>query len=61
MESTAAETKTSAWTAGRARRQWGDRAFKWLTFAMALVVFVLIVLIGIELMQGSHLALRKFG
>jgi phosphate transport system permease protein len=39
----------------------GDRWFKWLTLAMALVVFVLIVLIGYELAHGSHLALRKFG
>jgi phosphate transport system permease protein len=39
----------------------GDRAFRWLTLGMALSVFVLIVLIGWELAQGSHLALRKFG
>ena len=44
-----------------ARRAMGDRAFKWLTLAMALVVFVLIGLIGCELARGSHLALRKFG
>ena len=40
---------------------WGDRAFKWLTLLMALSVFALIVLIGIELWRGSHLALQKFG
>ncbi len=39
----------------------GDRAFKWLTLLMALSVFALIVLIGHELAQGSHLALHKFG
>jgi len=39
----------------------GDRAFKVLSRCMALSVFVLIVLIGFELAQGSHLALRKFG
>ncbi len=44
-----------------AARHWGDRAFKWLTLAMALSVFVLIALIGFELAQGSHLALKKFG
>src|SRR6266566_9271630 len=39
----------------------GDRLFKWLTLIMALSVFVLIVLIGLELWRGSHLALQKFG
>ena len=39
----------------------GDRIFKWLTLAMALCVFALIVLISFELAKGSHLALRKFG
>jgi phosphate transport system permease protein len=39
----------------------GDKLFKWLTFVMALSVFVLIVLIGYELAHGSTLALRKFG
>jgi phosphate transport system permease protein len=39
----------------------GDRVFKWLTLLMALSVFGLILLIGYELAQGSHLALRKFG
>jgi phosphate transport system permease protein len=42
-------------------RPWGDAAFKWLTLAMALSVFALMVLIGYELAQGSSLALRKFG
>ena len=39
----------------------GDRAFKWLTLLMALVIFVLIALIGVELGSGSSLALHKFG
>jgi len=39
----------------------GDRAFRWLTLLMAVSVFALIVLIGYELAQGSHLALHKFG
>lgn len=41
--------------------QFGDRAFKWLTLAMAFAVFVLIALIGYELASGSHLAMQKFG
>jgi phosphate transport system permease protein len=39
----------------------GDRAFKGLTLVMALSVFVLIVLIGYELAQGSSAAMRQFG
>jgi phosphate transport system permease protein len=39
----------------------GDRLFKWLTLGMALSVLVLIVVVGLELYQGSHLALQKFG
>jgi phosphate transport system permease protein len=45
----------------RAGSRFGDRAFKWLTLFMALVVFALIVLIVRELAQGSHLALHEFG
>jgi phosphate transport system permease protein len=44
-----------------AGRHFGDRAFKWLTLLMALSVFVLIALIGIELAHGSRLALHQFG
>jgi phosphate transport system permease protein len=47
----------TAWARGAA----GDRAFKWLTLALALVVFVLIAVIGYELAHGSQMALRKFG
>jgi phosphate transport system permease protein len=39
----------------------GDKAFEWLTFAMAMAVIVLIVLIAWELWSGSSLAIRKFG
>jgi len=39
----------------------GDRAFHWLTLAMALSVFVLLFLIGWELYAGSRPALRQFG
>jgi phosphate transport system permease protein len=45
----------------RGGSHFGDRAFKWLTLFMALVVFALIILIGYELTQGSRLALQKFG
>jgi len=44
-----------------AQSHFGDRAFRWLTLVMALVVFALIVLIGVELARGSSLALRGFG
>src|SRR6266404_3492047 len=43
------------------QRRIGDPAFKWFTMLMALSVFVLIVLIGDKLAQGSQLAMRKFG
>ena len=39
----------------------GDRAFRWLTLLMALSIFILIALIGLELANGSKLALHKFG
>jgi phosphate transport system permease protein len=44
-----------------AGRHFGDSAFKWLTLAMALTVFVLIALIGCELWHGSRPAMQKFG
>jgi phosphate transport system permease protein len=39
----------------------GDRAFRWLTLLMALSIFILIGLIGLELANGSKLSLQKFG
>ncbi len=45
----------------RGGSRFGDRAFKWLTLLMALVIFALVVLIVRELTQGSQLALQKFG
>ncbi len=39
----------------------GDRAFHWLTLLMALSVFVLIILIGVELFRGSQPTLKAFG
>ena len=41
--------------------RWGDKAFEWLTLAMALTVVVLAILIGWQLWRGSTLAIQKFG
>src|SRR5438094_1943223 len=41
--------------------RFGDKAFEWLTLAMALAVIVLIILIGWQLWLGSSLAVKKFG
>jgi len=41
--------------------RFGDKAFEWLTFAMAFAVVVLVILIGWELWNGSSLAIKKFG
>ncbi len=39
----------------------GDKAFEWLTLAMALVVVLLVFLVGWQLARGSSLAIQKFG
>jgi len=39
----------------------GDAAFKWLTWCMAMMIFVMMVLLGWELFRGSELSLKKFG
>src|SRR5947207_15145716 len=41
--------------------RFGDKAFEWLTFAMALTVAVLVGLIGWELWHGTVLSIEKFG
>src|SRR6058998_3468263 len=41
--------------------RFGDKAFQWLTLAMALAVVVLIILTGWQLWRGSSLAIQKFG
>src|SRR5450755_3662475 len=41
--------------------RWGDKAFEWLTLAMALAVVALVVLVGWQLARGSYLAIQKFG
>src|ERR1035437_9009005 len=40
--------------------QFGDRIFKWLTLIMALSVFALIGLFGLELAHGSSKSLYQF-
>jgi phosphate transport system permease protein len=39
----------------------GDAAFKVLTWCMAMMVFVMVVILGWELFRGSQLSLKKFG
>src|SRR6266540_3392195 len=51
----------SAAAAMRRPSRFGDKAFEWLTLAMALTVVVLIILIGWQLWNGSALAVKKFG
>src|SRR6476660_10498372 len=41
--------------------RFGDKAFEWLTLAMALATVVLVILIGWQLWRGSSLAIQKFG
>src|SRR6516164_7960720 len=41
--------------------RFGDKAFEWLTLAMALVVILLVFLIGWQLSRGSSLAIQEFG
>jgi phosphate transport system permease protein len=41
--------------------RFGDKAFEWLTLAMAFAVALLIILVGWELWSGSLLAIKKFG
>src|SRR6201982_4241868 len=59
-EITGSEPLTAAAAMKRPSR-FGDKAFEWLTLAMALTVVVLVILIGWELWQGSVLAVKKFG
>jgi phosphate transport system permease protein len=39
----------------------GDAAFKFLTWLMAMMVFVLVVIVGWELFEGAEPSLQKFG
>jgi len=58
--SVATDTQLRETLLKRTDHPWGDRAFKWLTFLMALSVFLLIILIGYELAHGSRLTFAKF-
>src|SRR5213592_321586 len=40
--------------------RFGDKAFQWLTLAMAMAVVVLIILTGWQLWLGSSVAIQKF-
>src|SRR5437660_9954029 len=57
---TRGEPRSAAQAMARPSR-FGDKAFEWLTLAMALTVVVLVILIGWELWHGSVLAIKKFG
>jgi phosphate transport system permease protein len=41
--------------------RFGDKAFEWLTLAMALGVVALVFLVGWQLTRGSFLSIQKFG
>ena len=41
--------------------RFGDKAFEWLTLAMALAVVGLVFLVGWQLARGSSLAIQRFG
>src|SRR5437899_12955823 len=41
--------------------RFGDKAFEWLTLAMAMAVVLLVILTGWQLWRGSSLAVQKFG
>jgi phosphate transport system permease protein len=41
--------------------RFADKAFEWLTLAMALAVVALVFLVGWQLARGSSLAIRRFG
>jgi phosphate transport system permease protein len=41
--------------------RFADKAFEWLTLAMALAVVVLVFLVGWQLARGSELSIKRFG
>ena len=57
---TVAETSSTSLLPAAGSRM-PDGAFKWLAFATALTILVLIGLVGWSLYHGAHLALVKFG
>jgi phosphate transport system permease protein len=42
-------------------RRWPDVSFRWLALLSAITIVALIFLVGWELYQGAHLAVKKFG
>lgn len=59
MAGSATTLKRSGFAPGKGH--FGDRAFKWLTLAMAFSIFGLIGLIGFELAKGARLSIHQFG
>src|SRR6266513_3071450 len=57
----APDEPSSAASAMAPPSRFGDKAFEWLTLAMALVLVVLVILISWQLWRGSSLAVQKFG
>src|ERR1700752_2994433 len=55
------ETERSAPALMAPPSRFGDKAFEWLTLAMALAVVALVFLVGWQLARGSSMAIRRFG
>jgi len=58
---TAPTAKNSVAARMKPPSRFGDKAFEWLTLAMALAVVILVFLVGWQLARGSSLAIKKFG
>ncbi|MGI9087052.1 MAG: phosphate ABC transporter permease subunit PstC [Chthoniobacterales bacterium] len=58
---TAAPTPMRAVLKMKPPSRFGDRAFEWLTLAMALAVVALVFLVGWQLARGSFQAIQRFG
>jgi phosphate transport system permease protein len=56
-----AETERSATALMAPPSRFADKAFEWLTLAMALAVVALVFLVGWQLARGSYLSIVRFG
>ena len=54
-------TERSAAPAMAPPTRFGDKAFEWLTLALALSVVLLVFLVGWQLARGSELSIKRFG